>query len=271
MSTHIMGWALRADVGDPIAKLVLIALADHAHNDGTNAWPSQSTIAEYVGCSDRTVRTKLAELESAGVIRRGDQAVVSHLPVNRRPVVWDVVVSETDRKYVPGGKSVRAEAHGTSGRKLSSDNPPFEPPVVTRGGTTHHTRDDDNPTPWNDLGGNTPAPAARPPLRYPDRCPDHQHDGATPPCGGCKVARMTHEASLRDAVRAEAEAERLRRLEEARLMREEAARCSLCDDDGRDTTGMPCSHDPAVADRARRGAAAARAVLGTTTTTEVQG
>lgn len=288
MSLEATVWALKhAPVpgGDPLALLVLIGLANHAAADGTGARPSVATLAEYARCSARSVHTKLRMLETAGLIVRGDQQAVAHLRADRRPTVWDLAVDGVQQVHAvqqpvqavePHGvhaTTSRGEQPGIHGVHASADRTVLEPSLKEGGSyvPTSPARDDDNPTPWNDLGGNTPDPAARPPLRYPDRCPDHQRDGATPPCGGCKVARMTHEASLRDAVRAEAEAERVRRLEEARLMREEAARCLLCDDEGRDATGMPCSHDPAVADRARRGAAAARAVLGTTTTTEVQG
>lgn len=46
-------------------RSVMIALAAHANRDG-HAWPSVATIAEHVGCSERTVQRALASLVRAG-------------------------------------------------------------------------------------------------------------------------------------------------------------------------------------------------------------
>lgn len=49
-------------------KAVLVVLAAHAWHDGTNARPSQQTIAEMSGLSARSVRNGLHDLEAAGRI-----------------------------------------------------------------------------------------------------------------------------------------------------------------------------------------------------------
>ncbi|WPM94295.1 replication initiation protein [Arthrobacter phage Marchesin] len=86
-----MVWALKtAPVPDPIAHLVLIGLADHANDDGTAARPSVAVLAEYARCSPRSVQNKLRTLEECGLIWKGDQRGVEHLPANRRPVVYDL-------------------------------------------------------------------------------------------------------------------------------------------------------------------------------------
>ncbi|MBB5828157.1 helix-turn-helix domain-containing protein [Micromonospora carbonacea] len=46
-------------------RLVLVAIAAHANADG-NAWPAVATIAEYVGCSVRTVQRCVAKLVQLG-------------------------------------------------------------------------------------------------------------------------------------------------------------------------------------------------------------
>lgn len=74
-------------------------LAEHAHPDGTAAWPSVATLAEYAGCSERTVQRALASLLDEGKIVRGDQQFVSHYRPDRRPVVYDVVLES-----VPAGR-----------------------------------------------------------------------------------------------------------------------------------------------------------------------
>lgn len=89
-------WALKKapiPESDPLAQLVLIGLADHAHGDGTSAWPSIATIAAYARCSRRTVQNKLRVLEEAGLIWRGDQQLVAHHRADRRPVVWNLAVN----------------------------------------------------------------------------------------------------------------------------------------------------------------------------------
>ena len=48
---------------------VLAKLADVANKDGTS-WCEQLTLAEKCGCSERTIRTALAELEAMGWIYR---------------------------------------------------------------------------------------------------------------------------------------------------------------------------------------------------------
>ncbi|MGW5666448.1 helix-turn-helix domain-containing protein [Micromonospora sp. NPDC003776] len=46
-------------------RAVAIAIAAHANQEG-NAWPSVATLAEYVGCSERTVQRCLAKLVQLG-------------------------------------------------------------------------------------------------------------------------------------------------------------------------------------------------------------
>ncbi|MET8832450.1 helix-turn-helix domain-containing protein [Micromonospora sp. NPDC004540] len=58
--------ALRASHDLPKTdRLVLVAIVAHANADG-DAWPSVQTIAEYVGCSERTVQRALRRLVEVG-------------------------------------------------------------------------------------------------------------------------------------------------------------------------------------------------------------
>lgn len=54
---------------DPIEKLVLLSLADRANAAGT-CWPGQKTVARDTGLAERTVRSKLRQLEDRGLILR---------------------------------------------------------------------------------------------------------------------------------------------------------------------------------------------------------
>lgn len=93
-----MTWALNADVGDSTRKLVLIGYANHAHKDGRNSWASKETIAEYVNCSAKTVRRHVQALIADGWMREGNQEQVAHLRADRRPVVYDVAMTEATRR-----------------------------------------------------------------------------------------------------------------------------------------------------------------------------
>lgn len=103
MSIRVMSWALEhAPVTDATALLVLLALSDRASDDGEAAFPSQEWLAKRARCSVRTVRRKLGELESAGVIRKGDPRLVAHIRQDRRPTVWNVCMGRAN-SGVQGG------------------------------------------------------------------------------------------------------------------------------------------------------------------------
>lgn len=60
-------WELDLPPGE---KLVLLALADQANDDGRQCWPAVETIAHRSGQGVRTVRRALASLETAGHLTR---------------------------------------------------------------------------------------------------------------------------------------------------------------------------------------------------------
>ncbi|HGM4966433.1 MULTISPECIES: helix-turn-helix domain-containing protein [Pseudomonas] len=94
MSIQSMVWALvQQEVKEPTSRHVLLCLANYAGPDGRGAFPSAQTLAVDTGLSERTVRYKLDALESAGLIRRGNQAIAAaHIDRHdRRPVVYDMV------------------------------------------------------------------------------------------------------------------------------------------------------------------------------------
>lgn len=113
-----MSWEASAWVQDhaPVENqgegCVLYVLANYANADGRHAWPSQRTIAEKAWCSIRSVGRHLANLEKRGVIRRGDQRLVDHMPKGKRPVVWDLNMglsrkAESDDCQVASGSDNR--------------------------------------------------------------------------------------------------------------------------------------------------------------------
>lgn len=69
MSVQAIGWALGVETGKPGAKLVLLALANYADEDGV-CWPSQARIARESEQSIDTVQRHLKHLEARGLVTR---------------------------------------------------------------------------------------------------------------------------------------------------------------------------------------------------------
>lgn len=84
MSVKVMGLVLETTVrsfsgrkGQPLGnghKLLLLALADHAHHDGTSVFPSIATLVDMTEQSERAVQYQLRDLEAAGLLRKVRQA-----------------------------------------------------------------------------------------------------------------------------------------------------------------------------------------------------
>lgn len=88
-----MAWALAQRlVTDPSARHVLLCLANYADKDGKAAFPSATSLSDDTGLAVRTVRYKLEQLQEAGVIRPGNQAIAAAYidRGDRRPVVYDL-------------------------------------------------------------------------------------------------------------------------------------------------------------------------------------
>jgi helix-turn-helix protein len=69
MSARYLSWAFSQPVKPPARKLVLVALADAANDDGV-CWPGQLRLGEKCSCSERAVRNHLHALQEAGLIER---------------------------------------------------------------------------------------------------------------------------------------------------------------------------------------------------------
>jgi hypothetical protein len=103
VSVEAISWALNlapvpADRrGQPSSacKFVLVGLANHAGPDGTGAFPSVATLVRYTGLSERTVRSSLDRLETAGIISPCDPDIIAARikRADRRPQGWDLNLS----------------------------------------------------------------------------------------------------------------------------------------------------------------------------------
>ena len=70
MSFKHMAWAMEARVGDPLAKLLLVALADRADKERGQCWPSLSRLCEDTEMSKASVTRRLSYLEQQGFVHR---------------------------------------------------------------------------------------------------------------------------------------------------------------------------------------------------------
>lgn len=151
MSFKVTSWALNeAPVEQPVQVLILVAMAERCNDDGTCSYQSVKTIASKARISPRTVHREFKNLETMGVIRRGNQSATEHLPVNRRPVVYDLAVElrrGDNLSYQESGvtresvqeesgvtsTTVRGDIHDSLGVTLMADNSSFiTSPITTK-------------------------------------------------------------------------------------------------------------------------------------------
>lgn len=127
MSVQATSWALReAPVGgDVTSRLILLILADYAKPDGTGAYPSVHTVALLARVSDRCVRKHLSDLHASGVIRRGDQRILSHIRADRRTTVWDLCMRPAGESgmSVAQERAIDVELDGVNERAPRDDSP----------------------------------------------------------------------------------------------------------------------------------------------------
>jgi len=117
MSIKYMTLAFRARVGNPLTKLILLKLADHANDDGI-CWPTVRRIAEDAECNERTVRHHIRRLEALGLlVERRQQDGVNLPSVYRlrlegvgaeRPQGWGRSAPLTVKNIEPSSKPAAA-------------------------------------------------------------------------------------------------------------------------------------------------------------------
>jgi len=89
MSFRHMAWAMETKIGDPLAKLLLVALADRADKDTGQCWPSLARLCEDTEMSMATVTRRLHYLEEGGFIRRDQRdqkSTLYTLSLTERPL-----------------------------------------------------------------------------------------------------------------------------------------------------------------------------------------
>jgi hypothetical protein len=121
------------------ALLLLLAIADHAHDDGGGAWPSQETLAKKTRLSVRQVRRLLDYLVAAGELkleeRPGSTALLT-------------VLTGADKMSDPGHEDVRPPRTALDEGSTKSPTTPDtavsdEPSSIRQEPSNKSSRDDD--------------------------------------------------------------------------------------------------------------------------------
>lgn len=208
MSIQAINWVIE-DAPDlpPHLFAVLLGLANHADHNGRGSYVGQKTLAWYTRKGHRAVRSDVDALEELGLIRRGDQRRVLHLPPDERPVVWDLAMDRC-RDPRPGrgrdGRPTKQQLSDPAETGGAHTSPPFTDPetegiptpprletegvpTTNRGGLQNQTEGvctppepsfepSKNQPPLPPASGGSPSPAGQPPT--PDPVP-----GQRRPCG----------------------------------------------------------------------------------------
>jgi len=127
MSVRVLSWVFDSSAVEHRGDLlVLLVLADHAHDDGTHAFPSVDTIARKARLSRRGAQLALRRLERLGAIvpTAGEGP---HRPRAYRVVMGEATSPRNAYTGEVGGTEGRSESH--VGAQGSSPEPSVEPSV----------------------------------------------------------------------------------------------------------------------------------------------
>ena len=138
MSIRLMSEVWRTKL-PTVEKMVLLVIADHANDEGTEAWPSQATIATKASISVRTVQRAVNSLVSSGFLRLEKHAGGSaNCREDRRPHRYTMIISAL-RGDAATTRTVRGDADDDNGATRTPDtgrlsrpkNLPLEPLLET--------------------------------------------------------------------------------------------------------------------------------------------
>lgn len=140
MSIRLMSEVWRTNL-PTIEKMVLLVIADHANDEGTEAWPSQATIASKASISIRTVQRAVNNLVANKFLWMDKHAGGSvNCREDRRPHRYTINIktlrgdAQTTRKIRgDSGDDNGATITPDTGRLLRPKNHPEEPSKETPG------------------------------------------------------------------------------------------------------------------------------------------
>ena len=136
MSVQAISWVLDHSPSKGTERLVLLSLANHAHDDGSHAWPAVATIGREANVSERSVQRALRALEEAGAILADGLAPDERLRRDRRPTMYRVLMPRGDAGVAPleaDGVTTTA-SRGDEGVTQTVIEPSIEPPNPPEGG-----------------------------------------------------------------------------------------------------------------------------------------
>lgn len=114
MSIRLMSDVWRTDL-PTVEKMVLLVIADHANDEGTQSYPSQATIAHKASISVRTVQRSVNSLVIGGYIRMFKGAGGSaNCREDRRPHLYQINIGKL-RADTMTPREERVDTHDTNG------------------------------------------------------------------------------------------------------------------------------------------------------------
>lgn len=132
-----MSWVWDHSYSVGSARLVLLAIADSADHDGSNAWPSIATLTKKTRLGERTVRDAIRQLESIGELRTEFQkGGPADLEPHERPNRYTVLMRGGARS-APGG--------GATGGARSAPKPSLDPSLRENSQKQPETSSTDTP------------------------------------------------------------------------------------------------------------------------------
>lgn len=187
MSIEAVGRALAAPLGGN-PKVLLLGLANHAHPDGTNSYPSIERLAGYCHCDRRTAQRNVRKLQDDGFIEQEGVGPVGQTRWRICFEAWEGGRQNATPRQNAGGGTHAAGGGGISGPGGAAPMPPepsiepsIEPSFVV---DRTRTRDDDPADTigelfayWQQTCGH---PSARPSPERTSKVKARLKDGYTP-------------------------------------------------------------------------------------------
>lgn len=139
MSIRVMSEVWRTNL-PTTEKMILLVIADHATDEGDNAWPSQQTIATRASCNVRTVQRCINEMVAKGYLwveKRGGGS--ANCRDDRRPHRYTIVLKKLRDDKLPPRKEERGDIDDineatlttSTGRHSRPMKHPKETPIET--------------------------------------------------------------------------------------------------------------------------------------------
>lgn len=110
MSMSLMVQAMKARVGNPLRKLVLIKLADNASDTG-ECWPAVATIAYECEISSRSVQTHIRQLVKDGFVRVEERRDANGV---NRSNIYHLTFNHEGENPAPYQKQTPAQGEGAA-------------------------------------------------------------------------------------------------------------------------------------------------------------